>query len=79
MQEVTTLKDGDLKVEFDGKELVVHLNNYNSRTFKSLNEAITVLGSLLGMTTKAVALGKKRHANEGDNDDRPIDLSEIPF
>lgn len=79
MTEVTTLKDGDLKVEFDGKELTVHLNSYNSRTFKSLNEAIMVLGSLLGMATKAVALGKDRAVTDSQNTDEPINLDDIPF
>ena len=79
MQEVTTLKDGDLKVEFDGKELTVHLNSYNSRSFKSLNEAVMSLGSLLGMVTKAVALGKERAVNASKDSDTPIDLSDIPF
>lgn len=79
MKEVTTLKDGDLKVEFDGKELTVHLNSYNHRTFKSLNEAVMCLGSLLGMATKAVALGKERAVAESKDTDEPINLDDIPF
>lgn len=79
MKEVTTLKDGDLKVEFDGKELVVHLNSYNSRTFTSLNEAVLSLGSLLGMATQAVARGKARMVEESRDSDEPINLDDIPF
>lgn len=79
MQEVTTLKDGDLKVEFDGKELTVHLNSYNSRSFKNMNEAVMALGSLLGMVVKAVALGKERMVEASKDTDKPIDLSDIPF
>lgn len=60
MQEVTKLVDGSLKAEFDGKELTIYLNDYNSRSFKSMNEAISALGSLLGMVTKAVSLRKQR-------------------
>lgn len=79
MTEVTTLKEGDLKVEFDGEELTVYLNSYNSRSFKSLNDAITTLGNLLAMSTKAVNLGKERMAEASKDTDEPIDLSDIPF
>jgi hypothetical protein len=79
MKEITTLKDGDMKVEFDGKELTVHLNSYNSKSFKSLNDAVTSLGSLLAMTTQVVALGKKRAVDESKDTDEPINLDDIPF
>lgn len=79
MKEVTTLKDGDLKVEFDGKELTVYLNSYNSVTFKSLNEAVMKLGSVLGMATKAVALGKERMVDASKDTNEPINLDDIPF
>jgi len=79
MKEVTTLKDGDLKVEFDGEKLTVYMNDYNHLSFKSLNEAVMTLGSLLGMATKAVALGKERAIDASQDTDQPLNLRDLPF
>ena len=79
MKEVTTLKDGDLKVEFDGEKLTVYMNEYNHLSFKSLNEAVMTLGSLLGMATKAVALGKDRAVDASQDTDQPLNLRDLPF
>lgn len=79
MQEVTTFKDGDLKVEFDGKTLKVYLGTYTEKSYSSLNDAIRELGSLLGMATKAVAVGKERIVEDSKDTDKPTDLSGIPF
>lgn len=79
MEEVTTFKDGKLRVEFNGKELTVYLNDYNSTSFTSLNDAVMSLGSLLGMATKAVSTHKQRVVTASKDTDEPIDLSDIPF
>ena len=79
MQEVTTFRDGDIKAEFDGKKLVLHLNSYNSVEFKSLNDAVMKLGSALAIVTKAVAVGKERMVDASQGTDNPINLDDIPF